>query len=177
MSNVISITTKVAKKMKPPVRKAELVEALAIRLVDKNRELYDAAQVAVADAEKELKAHCLDVALKSTVPKSATTEVKTNSRYVRGDWHSEVIGVEVRFVVEDSRTKSLNDKLEKLRAQYWSIRVPSINDAKRIIRDKMDDKHTPAERVTAMLNDTATVKQLDAQLEAMSKPTQIAIAG
>lgn len=179
MTAVIAMpATKAAKKIKPPLRKSELIEALAIR----ERENIVTQNEAIGKQLVELRAKFQTDAIIAAI--RADGKVKSDYAGRKVETKEEHIGTELAFVVIElelpatAEMRSTYRRIKELEKKHLHPNyIPSLHELKRKIRESMAG-HTPAnERVNALLKDKATLKALDATLEALKQPAQLAIAG
>lgn len=177
MDNVIPMT-RATKKMQPPPKRAEVIEALTQlkykQLIDE-REAVQAKQIA---AEKAFRAAVIEWA-----------KAKPNLLDGAGIGHSMSWPGQGAGNVQQAVAASISIDCRDVKVlrllQAWkdikTVHVPDMKRIRSIVRSQMSNSPvqnvTPTSRVNAMLGDNATRKVLEQMLEAMSKPTQIAIAG
>ncbi len=154
-------TTPAIKKHQPAPTKAEIIEALAIRLVETRRKAYAAHQVTRAAAKTKLDALILAHVLASpNLPKEINT-----------GWGNPVRGVCVTIKVDNvtSEINRASDAMNKLTCEG----VPSIEQARKFIRASLAG--VVPNHVAAMLKDDAMVAGFDKMLNVLLKPHQAAL--
>lgn len=189
-SLVLAMPSKAAKAIKPPLKKAEIIEALARRkfaqLVEANKE-YEARcqglneRINAGVAKLTTSGGQLSHSWSSAVIKDAGY-VKPGCKYYLSAY--EMVSVQIAL----TRTISVGDlppdlrKLVKdrnaLEAKRKDFIVPEYRELKADVRDQVLSQNTnPVSRIDALLKDPATLKVLDrtlAELDKPSKPAAIA---
>lgn len=177
----LALTTKKAKSIQPPLKKSELIEAMARR---KHEQLCEEARKNRADYEaacKELKRLANELA----ATKDATNVRETDWSYAWGD----AVDGMIRQIVVDRGSVTITPEqfspemrkqakiIERLRRA--NKRTPEFNEVKRSIRDALNSTITVAsDRINALLSDPATCKAIDKTLAQLDekKPDAPAIA-
>ena len=161
MNTALVIPAKIENSVKPPLKKAELIRALAIRKREqllKERteaaEIYRKESSAISRAITEL-AHAIDI---------TKTVLRTNDPYVRNDNGRMSVGcVEAHFGVE--LPPELKKRIIANEARRTAVRfseVPQLPEIERQLRAELNGQ--PGDRVAAVLKDEESVKMLDALL-------------
>lgn len=180
-TTALVINTKAAQGIKPPLKKNEIVHALALR---KFQQLHAELKVRT-DRRAELgkrineeiaKLHATGGQLSHALKHEHLALVINRNpadRYTRH--YCSINGVVVtmaRTILLDdlpAATRQMIKELNKLNAiGDW---IPEFAEIKRDIRDKMTgETNGPGARIEAMLKDPATAKALDKTLEHLAKP-------
>jgi hypothetical protein len=168
---IIRATNKVA----PPIKKSELVEALAIRKLEQMRKEQEELGAQIQTAERELFSQ-ENLALilaqgKPTNYHGRTFEVSSSRNGDELDVRSVSATVEMGSVPAQIRRAFIKLKsLEKKRL----FALPTIHDLKRSISAQISGQSS-TERVAHLLKDEAMSKALDQTLGELDKRTQAAL--
>jgi len=166
----------IQKKIVPKPTKAEIIEALAIRKMQKLEADRQKAEQAFRTAEKTrdeaIVAHLVDEFKAGRISIHDTWLYDTN----RVDRNDEVyeIGGRVKVGKIPQNVQRLHDKYEAARGAFNAVRHnPSMTDLKKEIRDQINGSaaYTQGDRVGAMLKDEGMSKALDAMLKKLETPT------
>lgn len=176
-TKVETLAVKIVHGVKPPLRRGELVEALARKLIaqlgDKAQKIeaaYHAAEIALNEKAKVLLA---DPAM---VFQCEDASIGFKWCHEKQD-HSNFYATRVVELNKEARAQLAPEIREvlRLKVEKTQCKVPDLHHAKAIIREQLDG--TPVDRVGAALNDPETSKALDAMLVALNRPKQAALVG
>lgn len=177
-SNSLAVqTNSIGSTIKPPARKPEIIEALAIR---KHAQLVE--QAAKADADFKAAEAALNTLLQATYSAHLTEKPKIR---IRSYLHSsngyrphvsislENSSLDVyaeEFTPEMKKHHRTMERIETSRIRH----VPEFKEIRRGIRDAMNGELSrPADRVQALLNDPETVKALDKTLNRLESANAV----
>ena len=176
MTKIIPIT-KATRDIKPPLKKSELVEALAIRELQTFRIDQAAIQKQIETTRSALYSESIvEVVRTQGKPDKYRDDEPFRIMTIYAGDQRVASKVEVNFILEATpEVKRLYRELSKLEKRRINIE-PSIYDLKRKISAAMSERSPAGDRVTELLNNPETSKALDETLEALKKPLQLAIA-
>lgn len=173
MSKIIPIT-KATRNIQPPLKKSELVEALAIREIEniKKEQAEIAKQIEVTTAE------LYNPSLVDVIRKEGKTDKNRNGEPFRISVSYEASGREasaLEITLSLPATAEVRRLYRKLRdLENKRLReIPSMHQVKQGIAAKMAERATAGQRVAALLKNPETSKALDETLAALKKPTQL----
>lgn len=150
----------VIQAVKPPPTKREIIEAMAILMIEKIRK---------ENAEKEAVSKALTAEVETMLRAIAKEKAHTLQCNIGAGWvragQSEIVGVEINYDLDSkSITPELRKKLVALHAAKKSVCVPALSDAMRQVRARMEDFTEPKERINRLLTDTESRKALETAL-------------
>jgi hypothetical protein len=162
-TTAIAIPAKLTNTVEPPLKKGELIKALAIRkhaqLVKERaetKEIYEKERAAIR-AEIQKIAECFDV---------SKCFVVVNEPYVRADnGKQSVQAPEASITFDVDLPSDLKKRIIANDARRHIVRfeeVPSLSEIERQLRAELNGQ--PSDRVGTILNDEASVKVLDQML-------------
>lgn len=176
MSKIIPIT-KATRNIQPPLKKSELVEALAIRELEniKQEQAELLPQIAAAKAAFYSQAN-LDALLKDgCAEKNGNVPFDEHYAYSSDGGRStrELNQIYVRVsLAATPEMKRQYRKWQALEKKKINI-LPSLHQLKQSISDKLSERATAGQRVAALLKNPETSRALDETLAALKKPTQL----
>lgn len=174
-SKIQSLTVKVVEAVKPPLKRGELVEALARKFIQEVADRKTSLTAKYNAAETELFGRAKTLMLN---PENwqITDEPDVGFSYNSNSREYDRFYCTIRASLSPEVMKPLMSEaaaLFKLSGELKAVRVPDLSSAKAIIREKLDG--TPVDRVGAALNDPETSKALGLMLVALNKPKQLTI--
>ena len=160
--NALVIPAQIENSVKPPLKKAELIRALAIR---KREQLVKERQETAATYRKESSAINSAIAELAQATDITKKGLSFNDPYVREDDNGKktVSLVEAHFDIElpaDLKKRVIANE-ERRRVTRFS-EVPTLSEIERQLRAELNGQ--PSDRIGAVLKDEETVKMLDALL-------------
>lgn len=187
-STALALSTKVLKSTKPPLKKSEIIHALALR---KHQQAITAAEDyngRLADLEARIDAKVVELSAIGGTPSHRwdTKHMEQYSFRPLGHKYSQAVYNRQSLQLTLSRTimvqdlpaglRQLVNEFNKLNLQRKDFVVPDFRDIKARVRDQVEGQNSePASRVAALLKDPATVKVLDKTLAELDrKPAAIA---
>jgi len=158
MNTTLAIPTKVTNSVQPPLKKAELIRALAIRKQAKLIKEQAEIKALYQSEDRAITAEVLALAYKSDLSKVA---LKISGTYVRD---GKVISLpdatfEVQLPAEIKKRIVANDAR---RREALFGEAPTISAIEAQLRAELNRQ--PSDRVGALLNDDVAVKALDTLL-------------
>lgn len=175
MSSELIVSTKKAKAIVPPLKKSEIIHAMALRshaqLTEQAQKDNAAHSAAQAELYRLIVEHFEQLPrLKLTAESVSNYLGYTHNKHVSVRFGGADLSLE-KFTPEMKAQYRIMERIDKARTRC----VPEFNDIKRSIRDAMTGNMTnPSERVSALLADPATCKAIDkmlAELDGTAKTT------
>lgn len=165
-----AISSKLAKATTPPPRKAEIIEAMAIR---KHKQLHEEAERNRIECNK----------IEAEMRAIATKHLKEVGDWTDRPYISTTFNEGCRDVCHLSinvSTGKIPPELNRLQRKLNKLRdvrcvTPSLNDVKRQIRDAMAGNTAPGERVSAILADPEASRAIDKLLAELERPKVAAL--
>ena len=177
MSEIIPIT-KATQNIKPPIKRSELIEALAIRELQKFRAEQSEIEAQIKATEKAL----YDKTLVDVIRAQGSVSVNRgeepfsiNCSYENNLRLASTIQITLTLTAPPE-VKKLQRELSKLKNQRI-VTEPSLYQLKLKISAAMSERSPAGDRVAALLKNPETSKALDETLEALKKPVQLAVTG
>lgn len=161
MNTTLAIPTKVTNSVQPPLKKAELIRALAIR---KREQLVKERQVTFDTFRKESTAISCAIAELAQATDITKLVIRVNDPHVRDDNGRKSVGcVEAHFDVElpaDLKKRIIANEARRKIVRFTE--VPVLSEIERQLRAELNGQ--PSDRVGALLNDDVAVKAFDTLL-------------
>lgn len=170
----LALTTKASKKITPPLRKSELVEALARREMQNISEEQALIRKQIAEINKQVFTAANAELIRATgrlVKEYSGLPFDINN--VNGAPVS--IDLTVELPIPPEMAKLLRKRADLEKRQLHSHNTPSLHDLKRNIRAKMEGQTVGSDRVSLLLKDPATIRALDATIAELKKPQFVAL--
>jgi hypothetical protein len=178
MSKIMPIT-KATKNIQPPLKKSELVEALAIRELENMRKEQAEIRQQIAATKKAL----YDPAIVDVIRRDGKCDERRDGEpftisAVYHDNKREAASLQITLSLTPSAdVRRLYRKLRELEgSQIHDHNMPSLYQVKQRISAKIQDRASAGQRVTALLKNPETSKALDDTLAALKQPALLAIA-
>lgn len=174
-TTALTLSTKAANAIKPPAKKSEIIEALAIRKHATLVEQANKDKAAYVAAKTELfRLTCMHPKAGSVTPVATNGYIYFNSSKPHVTISIPNLDVyETEFTPEMKKQAAIIKRIEG----SGSLHVPELRDIRRSIRDAMTGElTTPAARVQALLSDPSTVKALDKTLNRLEEAANKSIA-
>lgn len=180
MSAKVIPITKATRGIKPPLKKSELVEALAIRELENVRKEQAEIRQQIAATKKAL----YDPALTEAIRRDGKLDERRDGEPFAisasyTDNGREATSLQITLSLTPSaEVRRLYRKLQALeKSQIHEHNMPSLYHVKQGISAKLSDRATAGQRVTALLKNPETSKALDETLAALKQPAQLALVG
>lgn len=180
MSSKIIPITKATSKMQPPLKKSELVEALAIRELETMRKEQAEIRQQIAATKKSL----FDPALVDVIRRDGKCDQRRDDEPFAisacySDNKREAASLQITLSMTPSpEFRRLYRKLQELeKSQIHEHNMPSLYQVKQRISTKLAERATAGQRVTALLKNPETSKAIDETLAALKRPVQLALVG
>jgi len=171
MTTEIALTTKVAERMKPKIRKSELIEAMARRKYELLKKQVVENQENLNKASAELRRLAEEFAAKMPPTQKRPTDWSWNYSVSRENPHygkMRMITVNLGHVdiYPEYFTPEIRKQAELVSKFNQSIRcLPMYSEVLREVRAALAETRMKSERVDALLADPATLKAIDRTLE------------
>lgn len=173
-------TIKLADSIKPPAKKSEIIEALAIRKREKIIEENAALVKELKQLEDKLQIVCgEEVAKSGKLKRNKYNSVNYQCRASKDHSTGRVTVSDVTCDWSCAPT----DEIRQIARRILEIKQvnihhePSLNDVRRQVRALISDNTVPDQRVNTLLNDPSSQKILDTILGALDgKPKALDIA-
>lgn len=167
--NTLALIAKKSPSVKPPFRKSEVIEALAIRKLAQLSEQQAAANMAYAKANASVTALAIEhLKTSGSIEGEPYCYLSNNS----GETYVVSGRVELKHVPAELR-QSIRS-VQKAKAALIR-RLPTLWDLKKQIRDSMAGQNTdPSTRLHQLLNEPTLSKALDTTLAALDKEANAA---
>lgn len=180
MSAKVIPITKVTRGIKPPLKKSELVEALAIRELENMRKEQAEIRQQIAATKKAL----YDPSLVDVIRRDGKCDERRDGEpfticTTYTDSKPEAASLQITLsLTPNADVRRLYRKLRELeRSQIHEHSMPSLHQVKQRISAKLSDRATAGQRVTALLKNPETSRALDETLAALKQPAQLALVG
>lgn len=173
MSKIIPIT-KATRNIQPPLKKSELVEALAIREIENIKQ----EQAEIAKQIEATTAELYNPALVDAIRKDGKTDKNRNGEPFRiavsyEDNKREAAALEITLSLPAGpETRKLYRKLRDLETRRIH-ESPSLYHVKQRISAKLSERATAGQRVAALLKNPEMSKALDETLAVLKEPAQL----
>lgn len=162
-------STKLTKKMAPPLKKTELVEALAIRKRSKMVQESKEQAALLAKKKSEFESAMNALILGSMKEHSRSHYTNTERKFENGKYGKhrvKDITLTVQFQITDPSILALARELERIKDTIvFEHNIPTLNQIKQGVRDAMAGVMGADSRVKSLLEDPASQRALDATLE------------